>query len=63
MSALPTVRPISDVRTRQAEILEKIEEGPVILANRGHAAAVLLSLDAYNALIARLEDAEDAQTP
>ena len=60
MAALPTVRPISDLRIRQAEVLAELSEGPVILANRGHAAAVLVSLDMWNRLIERMEDAEDA---
>jgi prevent-host-death family protein len=60
MAALPKVRPISDLRIRGSEVLEELSEGPVILALRGHAAAVLVSLDAWNRLIERLEDAEDA---
>ena len=60
MSALPKIRPISDMRIHQSEILEDLSKGPVILAQRSHAAAVLVSLDMWNELIERLEDAEDA---
>ena len=60
MSALPKIRPISDMRIHQAEILDDLSNGPVILAQRSHAAAVLVSFEMWNELIERLEDAEDA---
>ena len=60
MSTIPEVVPISELRIRQAEILEKLPDGPVVLARRGHATAVLVSLEKWNALMERLEDLEDA---
>jgi PHD/YefM family antitoxin component YafN of YafNO toxin-antitoxin module len=60
VSVIPEIRPFSDLRIRQAEILEKLSEGPVVLAQRGRAAAVLVELEVWNRLIQRLEDLEDA---
>jgi prevent-host-death family protein len=59
MAALPSVRPISDLRLRQAEVLEETRQGPVILAHRGRAAAVLVSLERWNSLVGELEDLRD----
>jgi prevent-host-death family protein len=60
MGALPKVRPVSDMRVRLEDVLAEVNQGPVILARHGNAAAVLVSLEAWNALIAELEDLEDS---
>ena len=57
---IPEVVPISDLRIRQAEVLRKLPDGPVVLARRGRAAAVLVSLEKWNRLMAELEDLHDA---
>ncbi len=61
MSRLPEIAPISDMRVRQAEIVEKARQGPVILVERGSKPAlVVLSPELWNALADRLEFLEDA---
>ncbi|MGQ9583778.1 MAG: type II toxin-antitoxin system Phd/YefM family antitoxin [Anaerolineae bacterium] len=60
MTTIPEVVPISEMRIRQAEILEGLGDRPVVLAHRGHAAAVLVSLEKWNGLIEELEDLRDA---
>jgi len=56
MSALP----ISDLRTRQAEILEQVGRAPVMLTHRGVGAGILVSPEQWNAMVELLEDYEDA---
>jgi prevent-host-death family protein len=57
---LPELVPISDLRTRQGEILAGLKEGPVILTQHSRAAAVLVSTDQYNRMVEMLEDLQDA---
>ncbi|RLC56478.1 MAG: type II toxin-antitoxin system Phd/YefM family antitoxin [Chloroflexi bacterium] len=60
--ALP-VLPISDLRYRAKEVLQRVKKQPIILTQRGRARAVLVDFDAYNRLIERqaaLEGALDA---
>ncbi len=60
MAAIPDLVPISDLRTRQADILASLNEGPVILTQHSKAAAVLMSTEQYNQMVAMLEDLQDA---
>jgi prevent-host-death family protein len=60
MGALPVLVPISELRTRQAEILAALEDGPILLTQHSKAAAVLLSTEHYNRLAAMIEDLQDA---
>jgi len=46
----PQIVPISDFRIRQAEVLTKLDNGPVFLAQRSKPAAVLLSMDGWEDL-------------
>jgi prevent-host-death family protein len=52
MTRLPTIVPISDLRQDAAKILAKAnnERGPLIITQRGRAAAVLLSVKEYEAV-------------
>jgi prevent-host-death family protein len=68
MSLIAEVAPISDLRHRQNEIIEALVEGPVILTQRGHGTAVLLSMEQWKQMVRQLEefgealeDAEDAR--
>lgn len=45
---LPTL-PITDLRTKQPEILSSLQQSPVVLTHRGHGAAVLVSPTQWNA--------------
>ncbi|MCD6291589.1 MAG: type II toxin-antitoxin system Phd/YefM family antitoxin [Anaerolineae bacterium] len=59
MNFIAEVAPISDLRTRQNELLAKLAHGPVILTQRGRGTCVLLSLDQYKHLLDELEILDD----
>lgn len=60
MDAVPEMIPISKLRLVQNEVLRKLDNGPVVLAQRSKAAAVLVSPKQWNELLARLELLEDS---
>lgn len=61
MNPLPTIVPISDMRVRQHEIIEKSKQGPVVLIERGSKPAlVVISPERWDALVERIEYLEDA---
>ena len=49
MAKVPKIVPISDLRQGAAAVLKRVRStrGPVVITQRGRAAAVLLSVDAY----------------
>jgi prevent-host-death family protein len=50
MSKIPNLLPVSDLRSDAAGVikrLQKSEDGLAVITQRGRAAAVLLSMDAY----------------
>jgi prevent-host-death family protein len=49
MSRMPDIVPISDLRQGAAALLNRVKESrePVVVTQRGRAAAVLLSVDEY----------------
>jgi len=59
MIEVADVRPISDLRLRQQEVLDKLSEGPVVLSQRGRATAVLVSWEKWNRLSEQLELLQD----
>lgn len=56
MQRMPPVVPASDLKQNQATVLSQIEDGPVIIAQRGHAVAVIVALDEWNQIAAELEE-------
>jgi prevent-host-death family protein len=61
MNRLPEIAPISDMRIRQMEIVDKARHGPVVLVERGSKPAlVVVSPEQWNAIAERLEFLEDA---
>ena len=61
MNPMPEIAPISDMRVRQLEIVQKAQHGPVLLVERGsEPALVVLSPTLWNALADRIELLEDA---
>ena len=46
----PQIVPISDLRIRHTEVLALLEQGPVFLAQRSKATAVLVSVGEWNAI-------------
>ena len=57
--AMPTL-PVSDLRSRQAEILSRLRETPILLTHRGESAGILVHPDVWNDLVDFLDDYEDA---
>ena len=61
MNPLPSIVPMSDMRVRQAEVIEKAAHGPVVLIERGSKPAlVALAPELWNSIAERLEFLEDA---
>lgn len=59
MSAIPTIAPVSHMRIRQAELLAKARQGPVVLIEKGSTpAAVLISPEQWNDLNRQLKQLE-----
>lgn len=56
MHLIPQTLPISDLRFKQNETLEGLEDGPVLLTKQGKAAAMLVSPTQWNQLIEIIED-------
>jgi len=56
MDPLPEVVPISEMRLRQNELLERVSDKPILLTQHGRAVAVLLGPEPYNRLLEQLED-------
>ncbi len=57
------VRPLTEFRAKIAECVEQVRASrqPMILTQHGHGAAVLLGLDAYEALLDELELLRDVR--
>ena len=49
MARIPEIIPVTDLRQDAAAVLRRVRgrKGPVIITQRGRAAAVMISLDAY----------------
>ena len=56
MTTLPTIVPVSDLRQDASKVLDiaRSQNGPLVITQRGRAAAVLMSLEAYEAIEQRL---------
>lgn len=57
---LPT-QPISNFRQSQTEILELLDDGPVVLTHHGTAAGVLLSVEQYNTMVKLIRRYDDME--
>jgi prevent-host-death family protein len=60
MDVIPEILPISDLRPRQAQVLKKLSEGPVILTQHGRASVGLVSPAPWNQMVEQIEDLQDA---
>lgn len=58
MQQLPQTMPMSYIETNQAQVLEKLSAGPVLLLQQDEPAAVLVSTTEWNRLAKRLEALE-----
>jgi len=50
---------VSELRSNLSAIIEKVEEGPIVVMSRSHPAAILLDPDVFEALIENAETLED----
>jgi PHD/YefM family antitoxin component YafN of YafNO toxin-antitoxin module len=60
VNVVPELVPISEIRKRQNEILIQLQDSPVILTQRGRAAAVMVNPQEWNRLVNKLKDLEEA---
>ena len=60
LNHIPQTVPISDLRRRQDKILKMAESAPVVLMSRSEPAGVLVSPQAWNQLVDRLNHLEAA---
>lgn len=58
MSTVPQIVPVSDMSTKQTQVLAKLADGPVILAQRSKPTAVMVSVHEWDTIARRLEIAE-----
>jgi len=58
MDRIPELLPISELRLHQNEVLDRLKNGPVVLTQHSRAAAVLISVDQWNAREEKLRNAE-----
>ena len=58
------IRPLSEFRASVAAFVEHVQstQRPLVLTQHGRSAAILLSVDAYEALLDRIEVAADVRT-
>jgi prevent-host-death family protein len=59
MLASPQILPMSDMRNRHTEVLEKLTAGPVFLTRHGVGEAVLLSNEQWASLMEYIEEQAD----
>ena len=57
------IRPLSEFRASVATFVEQVQatQRPMVLTQHGRSAAILLAVDAYEALVERAELAEDVR--
>lgn len=57
MGKLPTIVPVSDLRQDASKVLDivRAEKGPLVITQRGRAAAVLMSLAEYEEVERRIQ--------
>jgi len=60
MDHVPQIVPISEMKLKQPAVIEKLQTGPVILASRSKATAVLVSVQQWERMITYIEELEDA---
>ena len=53
-TVMPTI-PITDLRTRQPEVIAAIKQSPVLLTRQGHSTGVLVHPEMWNQLVAEIE--------
>ena len=51
--------PVSELRSHQAEVISRLQKGPILLTQRGRGAGVLVHPDQWNEIVELLLDYED----
>lgn len=59
MYPIPETLPISELRHAQAQVIGRLSNGPIVLTQRGRAAAILVDPAMWNRLLEQLEDLQD----
>ena len=60
MYPLPQISPITQMRSRQNELLAQLQQGPILLTQHSRPAAMLIDPERWNQLMAELEDLSDS---
>lgn len=55
----PQILPVSDIRNRHNEVMDKLINGPVFLTRHGTGEAVLLSMKQWESILTSLEEQAD----
>lgn len=55
----PQILPVSDIRNRHNEVMDKLSNGPVFLTRHGIGEAVLLSMRQWESILSSLEEQAD----
>jgi prevent-host-death family protein len=58
MASIPELLPISELRLHQNKVLGRLKAGPIVLTQHSKAAAVLVSVEQWNAREEQLRNAE-----
>jgi prevent-host-death family protein len=56
MNKVPQFVAISEMKVNQPKVLARLNNGPVILANRSKPAAVLISVAQWDSIVGQIED-------
>ena len=59
MQTIPDIVPLVEMQSQANEMLQRLQRGPVVLTQNDRATAVLVSPDAWNDLLAELEELRD----
>jgi PHD/YefM family antitoxin component YafN of YafNO toxin-antitoxin module len=59
MNTVPQIVPVSEMAIHQQDVMRLLDNGPVVLASRSKAAAVLVSVQVWDALINELDTLHD----
>ena len=61
MNTIPNTIPITKIKSDPGEVLTMIEQGPILITNRGSGAAVMTSLTEWNRIAEQLARLKRAQ--
>ncbi len=56
MIAVPQMATVAELRHNHLELFSKLEQGPVVIAQRSKPAAVLVSVEAWNRYVQQMRD-------